>query len=137
MTIKLDDIIKKHPFVYMANDNYYYIGSYKFGQCNELLVQNYFKRYKDSVAKATSERLRTHKLTKEESDNIIYYFKKLSGYADGFSAGVPPTESNNKALEFITGLSDEEKSNVLEQLKDFICAFQYSNPSASYWISIE
>lgn len=137
MVVNLEDIVKKYPFVYKVNNRYYCIGCFKFAECNNTLIHNYYDKYEEIIAGISQVRWQTNKLSKDESDLVLYYFKRMRGYADSILVSDSPDKVRKQTLEFIFNLADEEKLNLLSQLKDFVYAYQYSNSTNSHWRNIE
>lgn len=126
-TVKLEDIIKKHSFIYEVNDEIYHIGQLVFKKCNNPIALQYFDKYQSLIDRVGREKLINNQLDESEVEELVYYFKKVKIYSESRSVDETDINSNNKILDFIFSLNEDSKNKLLIQLENFVYSFQYYN----------
>lgn len=106
---KLEDLIKKHSFIYKIDDQYYYIGQWLFKPCTNIMVIDYYAKYKEA-------------LKNEDDEQLYYWFRKVRACSD-LDMDETKDNINKKILEFIDQLSNSQKSSLQNQLDEFVNTF--------------
>ncbi|MBR5316346.1 MAG: hypothetical protein IKU39_00445 [Lachnospiraceae bacterium] len=133
MATKLEDIVKKHAFMYEISDNVYCIGNGVFRKCRDSLAYTYFERYKECISRVGSERIEKSNLNTDEIEDVIYNFRKVRNYSEFDQNKDNPIQAKEDALKFIDSLSAKEAIELEKQLNDFINIFKnYYHPKYPY-----
>ncbi len=130
---KLEDITKKHPFIYEVGDKLYYIGQGVFKECIDHFSYTYFEKYKNCIKKIGSERIENNKITSDEIEEIIYCFRKVRNHSEFPQSAEELLQSKTSTKNFLASLSAEESAELEIQLKDHINIFKnYYHPTYPY-----
>lgn len=124
LNIKLEDIVKKYPFMYEVEEKIYYIGNGVFRECTDSLSFEYFKRYRDYIVLVGRETIATSSLNNEEAEALTYYFRKVKNRSDYDKNIDDPIQAKKDALEFISNLSYETTKKLFLQLEDYVNIFK-------------
>lgn len=125
--VKLDDLIKKYPFMYEVNGEIYQIGCGVFKICDSRIGITYFMQYRDFIKKVGRENIIKYKLQGEEEEHLVYLFRKIKAYSELDEQNVSIGEANEKILTFIDSLNKEYTDDLREQLEDYINSFWHYN----------
>ena len=125
--VKLEDIIKKYPFMYEIDGELYHIGYGIFKKCTSAFAENYYKNFVKTVNEIDRNRIKPYTLESEEADTLVYYFRKVKSYSDLADSRENIAEENKKAFTFINNLTQETKDDLLKQLEVFVDSFWYYN----------
>lgn len=125
--IKLEDIIKKYPFMYEIDGELYHIGNGVFEKCTSQFAEHYYEKFVNTVDGINRDRIKPYTLEDEEADTLVYYFRKVKSYSDLADSSENITEASKKAFSFINNLTQETKDDLLKQLEIFVDSFWYYN----------
>ncbi len=123
--IKIEDIVKKHPFIYEVEGSLYYIGNGVFRSCNDPISYTYYENYKKYIDVIGRERIAGSKLNNDEINNLLYYFKRILMRSDFDRAIDEPIQARKNTLQFLLDLSEESSAELIGQLEDFVVIYKY------------
>lgn len=78
--VKLEDIIKKYPFMYEVNGKIYHIGNFVFKECDNQIALEYFNNYKSLIDRINRNKFVDRQLDETETEELVYYFRKIIAY---------------------------------------------------------
>ncbi len=128
MSIRLEDIKAKYPFIYEIKDNYYIMGHDTFAICNSDAAISRYKEYRNEINRIGREAVQQHIYNNpNEYSDLVYYFRKVMFHAN---IDVPFEEcslNRNNLREFLVTLNASERDILLHQLEDYVATFWYFN----------
>ena len=129
ISVKIEDIMGKIPFIYEVKENRYIIGNYVFAPCMSQFACDYFERYRMEIARVGRETLQqeTFQCCSVDYKDLIYVFRKVKAYANIDVSNDAKGETRKKTKEFLASLNEQEKQNLLDQLEDFVAVFRLQN----------
>lgn len=123
--LKIEDIIKKYPFMYEADGEIYHIGHLVFMKCNNQIALRYFNNYQSLIDRMDRDKFINGQLDETETEDLVYYFRKIKAYSEICPLEERNINSNKETINFISALNKESKNSLLVQLENYVYAFQY------------
>lgn len=127
--VKLEDISKKHPFIYEIDNTFYIMGANAFEEYDSIGL-DYYRKYRECINKFGREKIYPYSLSNEdpkEVKNLVRAFSKVKTYAD--AAKTDNFRAHIELEEFIANLSEDNRKKLLEQLEDYVNVFWYYDRS--------
>lgn len=117
----IENIYKKHSFIYEVNGEYYFIGSRIFQECYNNTAINCYIEYNKIVD------------DNEQSKEALILFKKIRHYSNVQletnnmnEKSIKNNKFENKINEFINALTIEQRNSLQRQLNNYIKCYQLS-----------
>jgi len=123
--IKIEDIIKKYPFMYEVNGEIYHIGHLVFAKCDNQIALQYFNNYQSLIDQIDRDKFINGQIDETEIEDLVYYFRKIKAYSEIHPLEDRTSKSNKDAMRFISELNEESENNLFAQLENYVYAFQY------------